>query len=253
MSCRPVVSSPQSTRAGGYATPAALAFSLAIALIAAAVLQRSVSQMTLARADLSLTQVQYALSGAQLTAAAEVVRSTKAPPYHWSFTTDVGFVDAIAEPEASKLSLGAASKLDDATFAAFGVAQPADLRAKLLAAVGGALLDDVGSFDPSDVWRRCARRLISSLGGQTTYTYLSPTEPGLGEKQQSWRIGEAWRIRVTTATGWRDERIVRFTGDAGHPAATVVHTLSRDHGDGAQCETILRAVSSGGGGPAGTP
>jgi hypothetical protein len=219
-----------------------MVFSLGLALVAAALIGRGVAQLRLARADLDRMRAEYILAGAQLQAAADVVRSNKSPPYHWAIATDDGFVDAVAEPEGDKLSLAAASRLDDATLRSFGVDQPEALRAKLAAAADQDPGADVGDLDAGLGWRRCAAGMASSFGRQSTFSYVEPKEPGLGDKVSSWRVGEAWRVRVTTSTGWRDERIMRFTGDARHPAATVFRRLSRDHG-GTPCDEILRAAS----------
>jgi hypothetical protein len=220
-----------------------MVFSLGLALIAAALVGRSVGQLRLARTELERTQTEYVLAGAQLQAVADIVRSTKTPPYHWAIATDQGFVDAMAEPERNKLSLAAASHLDDATLRRFDVAEPDKLRASLAEAAAEDPIEDAGALDLGAAWKRCASGMVSGFGTQSTFTYVVPGEPGLGDKLASWRVGETWRIRLTTSTGWRDERIVRFTGDAKRPAATVFRRLSRDHGQGAQCEDVLRAAS----------
>lgn len=229
----------------GYATPAAMVFSLALALVAAAFVGRSVGQLRLARADLERTQTEYALAGAHLAAAAEVVRSTKVPPFHWSFATDVGLVDATAAPQSDLLGLAASSRLDDATLQRFEIADLDGLRTKLAAAANGDPGLDIATLDDAPLWRACAGQMISPFGSQTTFTYQPPTEPGLGLKPASWRIGEVWRIVITTGAGWRDARIMRFTGDARHPAATVVREFTRSHKGGTSCEAILRASSVG--------
>lgn len=220
-----------------------MVFSLGLALIAAALVGRSVGELRRARTELDRATVEYVLAGAQLQAAADIVRSTRTPPYHWAIASDLGFVDAVAEPEGDKLSLVAASRLDDATLRAFEVADPQGLRARLADAAQAAPVADAGSLDPAPTWRRCAGGMASAFGRQSSFTFTPPGEPGLGEKLASWRVGEAWRVRLTTSTGWRDERIVRFTGDARHPAATVFRRLSRDHAQGATCEDVLRSAS----------
>lgn len=242
MSWTSVACCPKPASDAGYATAAAMVFSLGLALVAAALIGRSVAQLRLARADLDRMAVEYLLAGAQLQAAADIVRSTRSPPYHWAIATDQGFVDAVAEPEGDKLTLLAASRLDDATLGGFGVAGPDQLRARLAEAAAGDPIADIGALDSGAGWRRCAAGMVSGFGRQSTFTYVEPKEPGLGDKLASWRVGEAWRVRLTTSTGWRDERIVRFTGDARHPAATVFRRLSRDH-VGALCDQILRAAS----------
>lgn len=228
----------------GYATPAALVLSLALALVVTAMMQRALIQLRQARANLVLAQTEYVLSGAQLAAQTAVIRSEIQGPYHWTFTTDMGWVDARAEPEVEKLSLARAAELSDETLLAFGIADPQGLRAELAAA--GADVTNVGALDGARLWKWCAARMISPFGGASAYAFRPTAEPGHGEiddpEPPSWRIGEVWRIQVSTSTGWRDERLVRFTGDARHPAAVIVRWLSRGEGDGGQCDTLLSGV-----------
>lgn len=234
---------------GGYATPAALVVCLALSLVGIAMVVRSVAVLRLARSDLEITQVTYALAGAQLEAAAAVVRTSKRGPYHWTFTTDLGWVEAWAEPERDKLSLAAAAELGDEVLSAFGVKDPAQLRAKLKAADGGQGVTpaDVSELDEAPAWRKCAPSLVSPYGEAKTpalAAYATPST-GPGPEPQSWRIGEPWRVAVTTAAGWRDDRIVRFTGDASRPAAVVARRFKRESVDGGQCESLLQSVARG--------
>lgn len=228
----------------GYATPAALVVSLALSLVASSMVVRSVQVLQRAKADLARSETEYALAGAHLQAAAVIVRSGIAGPYHWTATTSVGWVEALAEPEAEKLSLDAASSLDDGLLNRFGVADPARLRLALAEAAATDEAPDIGALDPAPLWRACAASLLSRYGEAQTYTFAPRSEPGMGPKPASWHIGEAWRIRITTAAGWRDDRIVRFTGDARHPAAVVVRRLSRGVGEAGQCDRVLAEVSS---------
>ncbi len=234
--------SPTSTRDAGYATAAAMVFAVGLGLITAAIVGRSIAQLRLARADLARTQAEYQLGGAHLQAAADIVRSTRSPPYHWAVSSEGGRADAWAAPEREKLSLAAAAHLDDTTLRSLGVEDGAELRARLAAAVSQEL-DDVGALDAAADWRRCASGFVSPFGEQTSFSYAGAGDPGPGTKTAAWRVGEAWRIRITTEAGWRDERIVRFTGDARHPAATVFRRLSRDHAEGATCDQVLRRLS----------
>lgn len=236
MACCP---SP-SSREDGYATPAALVFAVALALIASALVARSVMELRQARADLEKALIEIALDGAHLQAAADIIRAGDGGPYRWAFSTDAGWVDALAEPEVDKLPLKAAADLPDEILAGFQVADSAALRARAGAAEPFA---DVAGLDASAVWKRCAPRLMSGFGQASAYRPATASEPGEAV-DPDWRVAEVWRIRLTTATGWRDDRIVRFTGDARHPAAVVQRRLSRsDRGEG-QCDDILAAVAA---------
>lgn len=232
----------------GYATPAAMVFCLAFALLAAASVERSLAALKLARHDLELMATEYGLAGAQLEAAAAVVRTTQSPPYHWTFTSQVGWVEARAEPEREKLGLAdAAEALDAAAFTAFGVAEASVLKARLSAAARSGAVVDVGALDPAPGWRACAPALMSAQGTAEALPHHAWTQPatGQGPRPQSWRVGETWRIQVTTAAGWRDERIVRFTGDARHPVATVLRRLTRTNGGGGECDSVWATVTGG--------
>jgi len=231
-----------SSRNSGYATPAALVFALAIALIAAALVGRSVAALRLARADMARTQVDYGLDGAHFAAAATIVRSLDEGPFGWSISTDVGWVEVIAESETGKLGVKAASQLPDGVVAAFGVADPAALKAKMAQIDAQDLTAEVAELDPAPLWRACAPRMISAFGTAKAFTYAAPGEPRAERDLPNWRVGEVWRVRGTTATGWRDDRIVRFTGDARHPAATVARRMARSHVGEGTCAEILSAA-----------
>jgi hypothetical protein len=237
-----VASSIQSRNDAGYATPTALVFTLALALVAAVLVQRSVSQLRLARTDLVRAQLEYALDGAQLSAAATVVRSGAGGPYRWPFSTDVGWVEAVAESESDKVGVAAAAQLDANVYRALGVEDVDALKGRLAAVGGGALLD-VGSLDTAPLWRTCAASLVSTFGTKTSITAPSVQQPHMGDLTPAWRVGEVWRLQVTTSTGWRDERIVRFTGDERHPAAVVLRQMSRGQGGQGQCDAVFAAMA----------
>lgn len=238
-----MVWSPTPRSEGGYATPAALVVSLALAMMATAAVARSTALLRQSRADLDRSLVEYAFDGAQLTAAAEVVRSGVGGPYRWTFTSELGFIDAIAEPEGDKLSLGAAARLDLETWSAFGIEDAEGFAQAIAVAATAPGEPDIPGLSPTRLWRDCGPSLVAMSGGQDTFTYAPRTEPGPGENPPSWRVGELWRIRLTATSGWRDDRIVRFTGDAHHPIAVVARRVSRGEGEGAECEAILRTMA----------
>ena len=238
-----MASCPHSPDDAGYATPAALVLSLAVALMASALVSRGVLLLRMTRADLDKVQVEYAMSGAQLEATASVVRSGVSGPFHWTASTDQGAVEVVAEREADKLSLEAAAGLDPAIFERFGVHDTEGLRTRLAEAAQSNGFVDVETLDAAVLWRTCAARLASPYGVKTDYAYTPAVEPANVGKPALWRVGEEWRIKVTTATGWRDDRIVRFTGDARHPAAVVMRKVSRGDGEGGRCTELLQVVA----------
>jgi hypothetical protein len=227
----------------GYATPAALVLSLALAMVGSAMTARSVHTLRLSKAELERSRQELALDGAHLQAAASMIRSGMPGPYAWSLATDFGSMRVVAEAESDKLSPAtAAEALDDDQLAALGVVDPAALRDRL-AAIGPEPRDvDIAALDAAQPWRECAPSLISPLGRQDHFTYLARRSPGPGPNPSSWRVGEAWRVRIATSAGWRDDRIVRFTGDARHPVAVVVRRLARGQDRGDQCESLLTGL-----------
>lgn len=229
----------------GYATPAAMVLALALSLVAVAMVGRSVMTLRLAKADLERSRVEYVLDGAHLAAAATVVRGGAGGPYRWALPTDAGFAEALVESEADKLRLSSAASLSDEVFASFGVVDVAALKTRLNQASNAAFVE-VSSLDAAPLWRECAASLMSSLGARDSYAPPPPTEPAAAPSDPAalpnppdWRVGETWRVRVTTGAGWRDDRIVRFTGDARHPAAVVKRRLSRSDGGQGRCDDIL--------------
>lgn len=226
----------------GYATPLALVVSLALALVATAMVARSTLMLRQARADLSRSQAEHALDGAQLEAAATVVRAGAGAAFRWALSTDLGWTEALAESEAEKLGLAAAADLPEATLARFGVADPAALKARLAAAAAAAPEVDVADLDEAPLWRACGPSLVSPFGAKAAFAPPAYAVPSLGQEDPAWRVGEVWRMRITSAEGWRDERLVRFTGDARRPAAVVARRLTRTDGGERSCDALLAAA-----------
>jgi hypothetical protein len=226
----------------GYATPAALVFSLGLALLSAALIGRSVALLRLSRDDLARAQTEYALDGAQLDAAAQVIRSGAGGPYHWSFPTDLGWVDAVAERESLKVGLAKAAQVSDPVFAAFQVADAAALRQRLAAAAASGASVDVAALDTAPLWRACAPSVFSALGEASAPQGSIAQQPHMGDLNPAWRVAEVWRFAITTAAGWRDDRLVRFTGDALHPAAIVSRRFGRSDGGQGRCDAILAGL-----------
>lgn len=239
-----MASSTPASPDAGYATPLAIGVSLAMALIATALVQRSSALLALSRNDLTRDQLAAVLDGAQLQAAAAVVRTGAGPRFRWALSTDAGWVEAVAESEATKVDLASAANLDDRVFEAMEVADIPILRAKLSQAASGQPMVDVGVLDDAPLWRACAANLISSFGNQTHLQALSPATPHMGDLTPDWRVSEVWRLQLTTDAGWRDERIVRFTGDAFHPTATVLRRMSRGNGGQGICDAVSAALSA---------
>ena len=230
----------------GYATVSAVVFSLALALIVSAMTARSLQLLTLARADLDRSHEQAALDGAQFEAAAEIVRSRIAGPYHWRFNGGDGLMDVVAEPEADKLTLRAASTLPDSALLGLGIIDIVDFRARVTSAAASPANLNIGDLDPAPSWRACGASVVSPLGQQQSFAFMPRQTPGDGPNPASWHIGEAWRVHIATLDGWSDDRIVRFTGDAQRPAAVVVRVLKKDRDSGGACDELLGRLFSAG-------
>lgn len=231
----------------GYATPAALVVGLTIALLATGLLARSASDLRSARYDFQRLRMEQALEGAHLVAASAIISSRREGPYRWTETTDLGRVEIVAEPEKSKLGADKAAQLPDSALSQLGVNDLAALRERLTSAAdqqGHVMISDL---DAATSWRFCAPSVISIFGQADALTYVPPTEPGAGPLPSSWHIGEAWLVSVATPDGWRDNRIVRFTGDAQRPTAIVTRRFFRTTTTGEQrgCEELLNALAAG--------
>lgn len=226
----------------GYATPAAAVIAMAIAAVVIAVVARATSELRLARAEFQRTQIQYALAAAHNVALLAIATSNKPPPYRWTVPSLGEAFSVVAEPERPKLSLQAAEGLDDEVLVRLGADDPEALRSAL-----AALQPNDGLVWPADAnraltWRSCAPAFISAYGASEILPTLTYVAPESGKDDSRWRAGEAWRVAVTNDDGWRDERIVRFTGNGLNPAAVIARRLSRGWKETPQCETLNAAA-----------
>lgn len=226
----------------GYATPAAAVIAMAIAAVVIAYVGRSTSELRLARAEFKRTQIEYTLAGAHNVALLAIATSNKQPPYRWTVPSLGEAFSVVAEPERPKLSLQAAERLDDETLVRLGARSPDELRSALsmLQPKGGLVWP--ADADKASIWRACAPAFISAYGAAEIPPTLAYVEPESGKDDSRWRAGEAWRVAVTNSDGWRDERILRFTGNGLNPAAVIARRLSRGWKETPQCETLNAAA-----------
>jgi hypothetical protein len=229
----------------GYATPAATVISAAIGMVVTVVILRSLADLRLAQAELARTTVEYGLDAAQAGAMLSVATSSQPPPYHWTLASLGVAVDVVAEPERPKMAFEAFTKLDDATMSKLGVGNPDLLRGELGGGSSGPAVVWVADQAASPVWRSCAASYVSQFGQADTLPALDYHIPVSGKQPGFWRAGEVWRIQVTNPDGWRDERIVRFTGNGLNPAAVLGRRLSRGWKGAMPCQDLFDA-----GGPA---
>jgi len=226
----------------GYATPSAAVISMAIATVVAALVGRSVAEVRLARAELDRTEVEYAMAGAHEAALLSIASSSNPPPYRWNMPSNGHAYKVIAEPERAKLSLQAAAGLDNEQFARLSVSDPDGVRARLQALMVRGGLVWAADASTAQGWRACAASMASTYGIATVYPHLTYSEPEAGKQTSLWRAGEAWRIAVTNSDGWRDERIIRFTGNGLNPAAVIGRRISRGWKETTACEMLLNAA-----------
>jgi hypothetical protein len=223
----------------GYATPAAAIIATAMAAIAAAFVSMAASQARLARADYDRGEAESRLAGAHNVAVLTIATSLRAPPYRWSLTTLSQTFTVIAEPEFTKLGANAAAELDDQLLSQLGVMAPERLRQRLQAMRNGPTLSWTADASDALGWRDCGPSLISVYGGAVSQPHPIYVEPQSGNEDSRWRAGELWRISIADADGWRDERIVRFSGDGLNPAIVVGRRFTRGRKDTTPCNDII--------------
>lgn len=231
----------------GYALPAAMLMALVLTVIATGLLARSLTTLRQAREDIERLRIEKGLEGAHLLAGSAVVSSQSPGPYHWAVATEIGPVDIVADEERPKLGYAEAAALPQAVFESLGVTDVAALKARLAQASELATPPLTADLDAAPLWKFCAPALISPLGQALALQYTTSGEPGPGPLPASWRIGEVWRVSIATPNGWRDVRLVRFTGDAQRPTATVARRFFRTTttGEQTECEERLSGLVSG--------
>lgn len=229
-----------SPRDSGYATVAATGLSLVIAMVAAGLMAVANAELSSARADHARVRNAALLEGEHLVAAHRLVRSGPGDRLAWDQDTASGRVSVLAEREGAKLALRrSADALDDHALRALD-AEPERARSLLRSAALEPRTARVRLLraSPSPMWRRCILSLVSPLGGAERAS-LGPPEAPAGS-QANWRTGEVWRIRIVSAEGWADDRLVRWTADERRPAATIDRAFERADPGEVPCDTSVR-------------
>jgi hypothetical protein len=213
---------------------------LALALTTSAVMAASLSELKLSRAELEHSRIENLLSGAQQRAWLAALGVGSAARYAWTLPTTGEPARALLESEGAKTGLAAAAALEDSDYAPLAISDVPAFKERLKAlSVDQALGPALEALDASPVWRACARSLVSPFGNGKTLQLAAAQTPS--RDAANLHTGEVWRVRVATADGWTDERFVRFTGDALHPAAVIRRRFSKQDGEGDRCEAILGA------------
>ena len=227
-------------RQGGFATPAAMAACTALAVAASAGMLAATTRLRAARADYEKAQVEYALDGAQESAAV-MLEGQASTPHEWSVGSPAGAIAVRAEPEEGKVAATvAAEALRTDVLAALGVEDVDALRGRLAALKPlrpSAM--NLAQLDTAEGWRSCVRRLISPWGRAVSLRYesaaaLGPEVPGL-------RAGQTWRVYAALQS-WEDDRTLLLTGSA-HPLLRA-RAFTRQAKGTIRCDELLGALSA---------
>ena len=219
-------------RSGGYVSGAALAVVLAMAMIAGAVTQRSVSALRQAQRDMAMLQADYALAGAQEQAAARLAGDTGEGRLAFTVETSAGSAAIVAEPERDKLRLANGVAAGD--LASLGVADPRALQARLTALADlYPSPETLSQLATAPDWRICGASLVSGWGEANEATVRTPAR--LGAQGSGSRLGQVWRLRARLDSGWTDERLVRFVGGDQQAAAVIWRSFRRQGEGGDRC------------------
>lgn len=239
MACSKPNEAPEDYEAG-FATPAAAAISLALAVTVAAVMSLAVSALHASRQDLERTQAEYGLAGARLEAVQTLLQSSNLGRTRWTLASDHGPVEAVAEPEGPKFSVKAAAHNASALGALLSATSSSNAGAVLqnLAGDPNVDADGIAEADRSPIWRLCARSFVSPYGMGQALPADAPAPPKPGPI--NWRLGQLWRLRLTDAHGWSDDSVVRFTGAASHPIALAARWFTHSGPMGDRCDFIAQ-------------
>ena len=224
----------------GFATSAATMVALALAIIATAATANAIMELRAARSDFGRARASYLLDGAHQLAALGVLNAKPFGRLAWRMSVDGAPVSVLAEAESQKLNVADAETLSGALLARLGVADAQALQTRLDRLVDERAPDAaIEGADAAPLWRSCARSIVSFYG-QAAMPILAPAQaPKAGYTYGL--IGETWRLRLASVDGWVDDRIVRFTGDALRPTATVERRFTRGGGGEAPCESLFAA------------
>lgn len=230
-------SSPDA-REGGFATSAAMITSMGLAMVISAVTVASISELQHARADNDRMSAEQLLAGLQHQAALDILHNQARGRLSWRISGPNGPAAALAEPEADKAGLAIAAEDEDGVLPRFKVANLAAVRASLGAGqFSEASQEWLRSLSQSRLWRDCAPSMISRFGQAKKLILIPATAPM--PSGFAWRAGEVWRVRVRSAEGWVDDRVVRFTGDDLEPAATLERRFFRTDWEDAPCDALI--------------
>ncbi|CAN5304376.1 hypothetical protein BH11PSE2_BH11PSE2_14270 [soil metagenome] len=230
-----MASCPNDDPRAGYATAAAAMVSLGLAVMVSAVLAWTLTNLRGARADLAKTQMAAQLEGGQLLAAYGILENSVPGRLTWTESVVDTNLDILAEPEADKVNAGTA---DEGLLRQLGAETPTETTAWFQAQSLAPRPEVVREAQPGELWRECAPSALSYYGRAATAKIMAPHSPvRLGQRA---RAGEVWRV-VVSANGWRDDRLVRITGNGRRPAIVIDRRFDRGSVEGSLCSSLVAA------------
>jgi len=228
--------SPKPRGPEGFTTPAAVIVTMAIGVVAVAYLGRSIDQLHQEQGRLKDAEDEALLDGASASAALAIRRSEGPGPFRWQIGTTAGSALVLAEPEAMKLPLASLPDMTTGFLSAFDVADPDALKAALHEP--SLDLSAVERLDASSLWRHCLRSFVSPYGFAATPPTAKTSAPSADQPPA--RIGAVWRIVAQSATGWVDDRIVRFMGAKDRQLDIIDRKLYRLKGALTACDEAVQ-------------
>lgn len=230
-----MASCPAASRQEGFASVPAMLTSLVVAMISIGLMSRGLGDLQGARRDFERTDAEYRLASAQAEAGDRLLQGVQGGRLTWTVPSGAGAVTILAEPEAGKAALDGAGDFDLAQLAELGAEDPAAARAGLAALVRDRTVPaDIAAADAGGRWKSCAPSAISPFGQGGTPRLLPLAGPMTADARTP-LTGQVWRVQAT-AGGWRDERLIRFTGDPRRPAVTITRQFFRIRGEDRPCE-----------------
>jgi hypothetical protein len=225
----------------GFATPAAIMVSLVVGLGAATLVEASLAELKLARADFAKAQIEAALEGAQQLAAVSLLSGVDQGTVDMAQSVGGRQVQVLAEPEGLKASVAAVIGMNNDVFAPLGVGDPQALKDRLKTlTIAQAIGPELEQADAAPQWRACARLLISPFGLSEVLRSLPAASGSLDVAAPT--AGQIWRVRAQDPSGWVDDRVMRLTGDNVHPAATLGRRFWKQDREGSKCQTVFESA-----------
>jgi hypothetical protein len=216
-------STPERHTDAGFATAMAMAVSLSISIGVSALLVRIEGDLIAERRALERTAAEYRLDAVQRLAAL-AMRSDLDGPRQRQVEFDGMVAKVRIEVEREKLASRNAAALPESWLRELGVRDPAAVKAAMAALPsGGALgLQSLAALSDSPLWKACAADALSTNGAPPGA--VAANSVGATTKVQ---LPQVVRLTVSTADGWREDRVVRLSQDNANPAVVLDRMIAR--------------------------